>query len=192
MPEETATRLIADISSERLENGAQALLRKKGTLLHEFFDAYLYTTGDDGIGYYYLVSKRTGRVVYFVRYRLVKANDMRFGRQVLVWRTKDTHGTLSASGLAKKVFNNYLLPRFGRLITDTQQTLNGKAFWEFMINEAFDNGKFVYVLDRRSQPNRLWRSKPETINQDYDTVYGTNSAFEHTHFVISNSAIVEF
>jgi hypothetical protein len=193
MTEVHATRIIPDLDSSRFEEISQDLLKSKNSkMVHEFFDSKLYSTGDDSNGYYFLVSNRSGRVVYFVRYRLVQSNGMKFGRQVLVWRTKNTQGTISVSGLAKKVFNSYLLPRFGRLITDTQQTENGRAFWEFMLNEAFDNNTPVYVLDKRSSPNRLYRSTRESFVKDYDIVYGDSQPFERTHFVISSSEIQEF
>lgn len=111
-----------------------------------------YRFGDRGVGYLCLAT--SDELLYFVRHQLVRNNRLHLGRQVLVWRNPEAR-TIGAAGFARHVFMNILLPEYKALIADQEQTRNGRVFWEYMLDEAFQKNLYVYMLDRRSSPNRL-------------------------------------
>lgn len=39
------------------------------------------------------------------------------------------------------------MPKFGTILTDSEQTWDGKRFWKHRIAEAFDNNLNVYFYD---------------------------------------------
>lgn len=188
-----ATKIIDDFDLDKVNLWFRELKTiissKKPTLLQKYPDQLggdLYTTGDNNNGYYYLMVD--DEIVYFVRYRKIKANGNSFGRQVLVARRKDS---LEASKVAAHVFFSYLLPRFGALMSDTQQTRHGKAFWTFVLSEAFMKNLHVYCLDRRSTPNTLQLiSDRRVLQKDYASIiWGTDEGHLRTHAVISKTLL---
>lgn len=193
MPEEYATKLIPDFDLSRTDQWFQELKnivsRKKPTHIKKYPDELggdLFTTGDNSNGYYYL--QVDGEIVYFVRYRLVKANGNKFGRQVLVARKASS---IEANKVAIHIFYEYLLPRFGALITDTQQTRHGKQFWMYALGEAFEKKMYVYCLDRRGTPNTLdLIADRHVLKSDYsDIIWGQDDAHLRTYAVISNKPL---
>lgn len=188
MPEDhTSTKLIPPLSDERIRRaGLNAFQIRKREIkdwkpIATYKDANVYTTGTDGAGYYFL--ERNSSVIYFVHYKMIKGGGLRFGRQILVWRDS---ADIAASGFAKHIFWERLLPRFKALISDTQQTPNGKAFWGYMIDEAFSRGTPVYFYDRSSNPNRLIQIEDLTKLRQHDQeIWGTSNRHLQTHAVIS-------
>ena len=189
----SATMLIPDIDSGKISSWFKeldTLLSKKSPkFLEHYPDANggeLFSVGDNTNGYYYL--KADDSIIYFVRYRSVKANGNSFGRQVLVARQRSN---ILSTGVALHVFFKYLLPRFGALVSDTQQTQHGKAFWDYAIASAFKRSFIVYFLDRRSTPNRLIQmSTPKDVNQNSKEIWGTDQGHLRTHVVISKIPVI--
>ena len=188
-----ATKLIPDIASnDGFVSYVKNLLSKKifrQSLKEDgkFQGAKFYNFGDSSIGYYALVDD-AGELVYFVRYKAVKANNLKFGRQVLVWREKTN---ASSAGFAEFVFFSKLLPRFKALITDTQQTNNGRQFWQHVLRQSFGKESCrVYFLDRRSSPNTLTEllSYEEVIKYE-PKIWGSDEGHLRTHAVISTTPL---
>ena len=186
---EQSTKLISDIDTDRIEQWFTELLsimsKKKPKLIGPYRTGQLYHTGDISNGYYYLMEG--DEVVYFVRYRKITGGGNRFGRQVLVANRK---GSLASVGVAMHVFYTHLLPKFKALITDTQQTLNGRAFWGYALDKAYETGKHVYFYDRRSTPNTLTLLETENdLAKVYTKIWGTTEGHLRTHAVISEIPI---
>lgn len=187
-----ASQIIPDIGQHQTDTWFSQLEKvvsqKKPKLLARYPDAKggsLFTTGDDTNGYYYLVEDEKN--FYFVRYRMIKANGNRFGRQVLVARKESS---VRSTGIALYVFYKYLLPRFGALLTDTQQTLLGKRFWSYALHQAFVQNFHVYCLDRKSTPNILIPIKDaESLDRKSYLIGGSSTGHLRTHAVISMKAI---
>jgi hypothetical protein len=49
----------------------------------------------------------------------------------------------------------HFLQKYIVMITDKQQTADGKRFWENRIVQAFQEGFFVYFCDKNSGENKL-------------------------------------
>ena len=188
----SATMLIPDIDSAKVSSWfkelTSLLAKRNPKFLAHYPDASggeLLTVGDDTNGYYYL--KVDDDIVYFVRYRRVKANGNAFGRQILVARKRSN---ILSTGVALHVFYSYLLPRFGALMSDTQQTQHGKAFWDYAIAAAFKRSILVYFLDRRSTPNKVvLLSTPKDVDLNSKEIWGTGQGHLRTHVVLSKTPI---
>lgn len=144
--------------------------------------ANVYQIGDHGVGY--CVLEHQGEILYFVRHKLIRANNIHFGRQVLVWRLS---GDFVAQGFPQWVFLNYLLPKYKALITDTQQSPSGRQFWQWILAEQVKHeGHYVYFLDRRSTPNSLTRlHTDQDLIDTKDLIWGTSEGHLRTHAVVS-------
>ncbi len=186
--EEVATQLITALDENGIKEVAQTLaLIKSKRKISELNEGVLYNVGDLQNGYYFLEDPVEG-VIYFVRYKQIKANGNLLGRQILVWRDEDC---LNASGVARHVFYRVLLPKFKALCADTQQTSNGKRFWFNRLTESLNSKKYyVYALDRRSSPNELTKlNSLRELNNLTPLLWGPSDGHKRTHAVISVSPL---
>jgi hypothetical protein len=156
----------------------------------------VYQFGDDGSdSYIFLADEERKKVLYFVRYRFVKHNGFKFGRQVLMARrVKDDEPHPATHGFAQHIFFNVLMPKYHALILDKEQMQLSKEFWYNAITAAWRIEKIhVYLIDRISTPNRLI----ELFNRDdlgkyQDEIWGTDTAdraFIYTFAVISDKPL---
>lgn len=154
--ETDASQLIPNLSETRLMDNAQAyfdrrLRKDRITPVSSYRGADVYHLGT-GEKQSWILLVEEGKVTYFVLYKKIRHNGNHFGRQVLVMRRSPSG---ASGGFAQHVFFKVLLPRYKALIGDTQQTIHGQNFWINAIATAFALGYYVYILDRRSTPNRL-------------------------------------
>lgn len=94
---------------------------------------------------FFTLDTKKRSITYYMSYMV--GNNGNLGDYVwqsLVWRNGATPYT---AGLPQSVFFNRLLPKFGCIITDSQQTWNGKRFWELRITDAFEKGLNIYYYD---------------------------------------------
>ncbi|PHM52380.1 hypothetical protein [Xenorhabdus hominickii] len=111
--------------------------------------------------------------------------------QIKVWRTISAQHQHAVSGFPR-LFFKHLLDEYSIVVTDEQQTGDGKRFWESMISWALNVGFSVYASDG-SEIDR-----PLTAIGDLDEFYKTWEEFcwgsdsdIHTHrlVVISKSPL---
>lgn len=136
---------------------------------------------------YYLLNPSFERVSFFSFIETKKFRLLgRYVTQVGVWR----HDTAPATGVAKHVFFKYLLPMFGTIISDTDQTMEGRRFWSDRIVDALRNKFYVYAYFVSA--NKLVSLKYES---DYakivNRVYGDAKKYQLIRLVISNKAFDE-
>ncbi len=103
-----------------------SLLKKKPKVLEDRGDSVLYVTGNEK-GYYFLVEDQ--RIAYLSKYQ--KSNKKMVGHstvtQVAVWLALDA--PLSAGGTVTNTIFKHMLPRFGAIMSDRIQTLDGRRLW---------------------------------------------------------------
>lgn len=189
MDDVKATKLIPDLGQD-LINDTLLYLRKKITSsaakpLYKYRGADVYEFGDDGVRFTVLV--HNDKVVYFVRYKRVRYSGFKLGRQVLLWRDKNNDPV--TGGFAQKVFFGTLLPRYGTLIADKEQTKNGAAFWSNAILGAFARGLKVYCLDRVSKVQLTELTNEQEVEAHADKLWGTTNAHHYTFAVISQKPL---
>lgn len=186
---ETAMKVIPPLSKD-LVDYVRTLLKMR--LAHKPKPDTTYQSGDvfyignDDEGH--VVLTKDYEVLYFVRYKKVGDAHLNFGRQVLLWRCKDSDDVVG--GFAQKIFFNYLLPKYGSLIADEEQTKRGQAFWQNAMVSAQRENLFVYMLDRRNSSPTLTRLRTEEDRQDASKVlWGSTDDFMKTFAIISKNEI---
>lgn len=112
--------------------------------------------------------------------------------QILVWRTVQPQHDRAVSGLPQEFFR-YFLTQYSIVVSDSEQTGDGRRFWERMIAWAIQSeGYHVYVSDGTQE------DRPLTFMQNWDEFYGTWADFcwghdkeSHVHrlFVISTERL---
>ena len=125
--------------------GAKLHKKKVETIL-ESDDEIMFRTGDLMNGYIVRLDKHNNKISFFVRYVGGK-----FGvftnrvTQLLVWRKQGSRP------ITTFIFFNYLLPKFGAVMSDDTHTEDGQKFWLSMMSEAKarKHGVGVYDVNRR-------------------------------------------
>lgn len=85
------------------------------------------------------------RVTYEMQFKI--GNNIKLGRyvwQASVWRNLSVSNTL---GWPEKIFFEYLLPAYHVIVTDSQQSFDGRKFWMNRIANAFVKNLNVYYCD---------------------------------------------
>lgn len=108
---------------------------------------YLLKTNEYN-GYYFLASNT--EIDYFVEYKRVELSEnvlpVKFGvRQILIHRFPTA--SAYATGIGADIFWNELLKEFNCLISDSQQTEDGKKFWHYRVKEALDKKMTVRMIN---------------------------------------------
>ncbi len=131
--------------------------------------------------------------VYLVALRF--RNDIVYGRttctQIKVWRTVSSlHGSV-VSDLPRTFFAN-LLKEHSIVVTDEEQTSDGKRFWETMIVWAFQSGFHVYISDGTLIDRPLTEiNNMDDFYQQWEKFCWGSDRDVHTHrlVVISNDVL---
>lgn len=121
-----------------------------------------------GDHYRLVTDSESPETVYAVK--LVFRNDIVAARksctQIMVWRTPNVRHDHAVHGLPQMFFRHFL-ESYSIVVSDEQQTLDGRRFWERMISWAITTpGYHVYVSDG-TQVDR-----PMTFMTSWDDFYG--------------------
>lgn len=98
---------------------------------------------------YFCLDNKLHELTYFMKYQV--GNNGKIGDYVwqsLVWTNPIA---TYIEGYPQQMFFEFLLPKFGTIITDSEQTWNGKRFWIYRIQDAFNMGLNVYFYDFSTQ-----------------------------------------
>ncbi|MFP1739787.1 hypothetical protein [Lonsdalea quercina] len=91
--------------------------------------------------------------------------------QIMVWRTIQPQHEHAVHGLPQKFFR-YFLSVYSIVVSDSEQTKEGRRFWERMIAWAMkENGYQVYVSDGTKE------ERPITLMTSWDDFYGVWAQF---------------
>ncbi|QZN94107.1 hypothetical protein [Symbiopectobacterium purcellii] len=91
--------------------------------------------------------------------------------QILVWRTVQAQHDTAVHGLPK-IFFQFFLESYSIVVSDEEQTSDGRRFWETMISWAMStSGYHVYVSDGTQE------SRPLTFMTSWDEFYTTWADF---------------
>ena len=187
MNEVTATKIVGDLPESLVsyEKGVIASKLKARTAkpdsTYRGGDVYILGTSDDG----YVVLTHEDKVVYFVHYQRVKLPKFTSGRQVLLWR--DPSSGQVSDGFAQKIFFDFLLPQYGVLVADTEQTRRGATFWSNAMVRALSSAALhVYLYDGRgSKPKLTALKSEEDISANAKSLWGESEDHLRTFAVIS-------
>jgi hypothetical protein len=114
--------------------------------------------------------------------------------QVMVWRSLDDKHEDALTGFARKMFEHFI-EKYVVIVSDDEQTVDGRRFWQGRILNAFSKKMFVYFTDM----NELDEDKDNIVVQIetaeeftakwYDHGWGESEEFKDRLFVISKEAI---
>jgi len=104
--------------------------------------------------------------------------------QVLVWANPNNAEFLI--GFPRKVFN-HLLQNYVIMITDKQQTPDGKRFWERRIVQALEDDCFVYYCDKSENKHALQRiENADDFFEFFEPLdWGNDKTHQNKLFIIS-------
>jgi hypothetical protein len=129
-----------------------------------------------GGGFYFLYDTESREILYLVRYKKVELGSKLglphgsyAGRQVLVWRNSSNP---AATGFAYKVFWKYLFAKYRVLVSDSQQSEQGRAFWQYQIHDALKNGLTVELVNSNDWTRRRLDSVDQ-LAELQDGVWGS-------------------
>lgn len=107
--------------------------------------------------------------------------------QSLVWRSDHVEYNKT---LPHEIFFKKLLPKYGTIATDVDQTSDGKRFWSYQIKYALDTNLNVYYYDMISKDfiNIDTMLKLDFLIQKYH-IWGHTKAHQKKLIVISNKVL---
>jgi hypothetical protein len=128
------------------------------------------------------------KVVYYMRYDVQSIpNHGKVGVQTIIWREK---GDSAVTGLAKSVFFDYFLKKFGKVMTDDRQTGAGKVFWENRIDDAFKLKLYVYYVDLKLGEFKRLNNYSEFATVEMETrAWQKSREHETRRFIISEEEL---
>lgn len=128
---------ISDISAE-----AQCILAPGYRLLR--IDQRLGASND--LFEIALINDVDKTVVYYNKVMVSNIVDLncRPATQNLVWRSPNAQHAVVLRDVAQKVFFNYILNNYDVILSDNQQTGEGKFFWQRQMSTALSLGLHVY------------------------------------------------
>ncbi|CAH0542991.1 hypothetical protein [Vibrio marisflavi] len=111
--------------------------------------------------------------------------------QLIVWRQFDGVHSDVLSRFARQVFN-FLLQSHNIMITDEEQTDDGRRFWLNRISESFSmSDRNVYYIDLNNVDDQLVpiveriRDNEEMMDEYYEKGWGNNEDHKNRAFLIS-------
>lgn len=147
----------------------------------------IYSFGDDYNGFYFLRDESTDEVVYYMKYKRVRGSGLKSGRQVMVYAKYQDY---LASGAAKEIFWNHILPRFDSMISDRLQTRHGQQFWLNRVTEALKSNIPVYLPQRSSPGPALTQiTSDRQMRELLPTIWGSEPRFGYVFLMISLSPL---
>lgn len=103
--------------------------------------ASVYKVGSE----YFCLDNEFKAITYYMKYEV--GNNGKLGSYVwqsLVWTEPSAE---YIKHFPEKIFFNDLLTKFGTILTDSEQTWDGRRFWKHRIVESFDKQLNVYFYD---------------------------------------------
>lgn len=133
-----------------------------------------------------LVNTLERSVVYYNRVVIAPIVDLkcRPATQNLVWRSQDAQHLTVLRDVAHKVFFHYILEKYDVILSDGQQTHEGKFFWQRQMSQAIAFGLHVYyyqMMTARLEPIRT----QEDLNALKDKLWSESDGQEHHLALIS-------
>lgn len=177
--------------NNKLSNSKNAtnFLSKISEVIRETDDYKLFISEKDATsGYIVMVSKEENLIVLFVEYSRHTIRGLGdFVTQIKLWRSFDFHYT---RGVTDEIFFNILLKRHKSIMSDFQQTKDGKRFWVGQLASAVSKGyKVGLAYTKASNRHTIWydsdkESFPSWMKEQ-EKAWGPTVSHTFIRFVIS-------
>ena len=141
-------------------------------------------------GYWFLLNKRGDDLVYVCRFVTLGASSTSFRSkvvtQIAVWRNYDVYDTRQFPAY---IFFKMLVPKYGTVMSDSQQTKDGRRFWQSRMGDALHKGLYVYTFDQMTRElKRLHAS--DDIDAAAPYLWAIDSKFRTRRILISETALI--
>lgn len=137
-----------------------------------------------------LVNDVQRSVVYYNRVVISPISDLncRPATQNLVWRTPNAQHAVVLRDVAQKVFFNYILERYDVILSDNQQTGEGKFFWQRQMSNAIALDFHVYYYQMLTA-KLLPIESQDQLNDLDDKLWSEDDGHEYHLALISKVAL---
>ena len=102
--------------------------------------------------------------------------------QLLIWKTDEFR---VFSGFSRKIFWKYLLPNYHAVVTDSVQSPFGRDIWEIFLEDAFDKGYEIYLINTKTQKSKQLLNKEELFREFKDK-YSTAANYKQWLFGVAD------
>jgi hypothetical protein len=166
---------------------AAKTLAKQAEIIEQTVDYRIIRTGDGHRGWIMLYDKKTKKADYVVQYETRKWPFLkaRTVTQIIAWRDPISQ---HARGLTRRMFFDFLLNRYGTIMSDLVQTPQGNDFWRARLSDAAHLGHRVGIVKLNSK-SVSWFNANTTSFDDWLGVraktYDTPKHFEAIRYLIS-------
>lgn len=137
---------------------------------------------------YFCLDIEHKRITYYMKYEV--GNNGKIGQYVwqsLVWINPSA---VYIEHYPQKVFFQYLLPKFHSILTDSEQTFDGKRFWTYRIRDALKMNLNVYFYDFDKHNIIPIHNMNEFIKiQNLYDIWGNTNRHELKRILISSKQI---
>src|SRR5574343_1575768 len=163
--------------------------------LYNIPNKQIYHKFDDNKVVYYISNKVfcldtiNKQIVYYMEYETSFNSILgSYAWQSLVWRKKNTQ---YINTLPHDIFFKVLLPKFGTVVTDGEQTDDGIKFWEYQIGYALNNNLNVYYFNTLTKELIHLPSTLAVYNLDQKIkIWGTDNEHKHKLVVITKKQLI--
>ena len=115
--------------------------------------------------------------------------------QVLVWRSINDEHEQVLLGFARKMFEHFI-EEYVVIVSDDEQTSEGRRFWQARISNAFRKAMFVYFTDLNElDDDKINVIHPIETESDftakwYDHGWGQGEEYKDRLFIISKESLI--
>lgn len=143
------------------------LLKQKKEVYEETNNYVLFRTGDNTKGYIVLLHKETNYMDFIVKIHNKNIGSLgNFTIQKIVWRSYNPHSNYeSIQKLASHVFFDIILKKYGKIMSDVEQTSDGRRSWESRIAFAVKHNMKVGFIHYKKDTDIDWYDKTIRIEE---------------------------
>lgn len=155
----------------------QYLKSNHDEIIRETKDYILFRDGSDKRGMICLVNKNDSIIEYYVDYEFSYTKQLPGVTQVKLWRM--ITGTYNG-GLTQDIFFNYLLKKYNTIISDRQQTKNGRDFWLRQMAFAASKGLHIGLYHEGLKDTNWFDPTKQSIDDWIRSNYGWGKQVGYT------------
>lgn len=186
IPQPRSTRFDDPVANQAF---AARTLRRQTEVIEQTPDYRIIRTGDGHRGWIMLYNEHQHSADYVVQYATKNWPFLtsRTVTQVIIWRDPSS---LYARNLTRRMFFDYLLTRYGAIMSDLEQTPQGNDFWRARMADAAGMGFHVGIV-KLNQKDVSWfdpaagQSTGQWLRAQ--NTYGTQKHFEAIRYLIMNT-----
>jgi hypothetical protein len=165
---------------------AKKLLKKKTELIQDSVDYEIIRSGDNRNGNIALVNKHSNMLDYLVHYAAKYYSHIgETVTQLKLWRRR---GSPYVQGITRQIFYSYLLQNYPMIMSDNQQTDDGRKFWLDRMAEATTLGYRVGLANLYTRSVEWFDPAHSTFGEwiSNHEQWGAEDSYRGLRYLIAN------